>query len=104
LWWYDFLEVFGQSGAQFRGPLRPLAKEALTRIPKVLKRFVITIITNPFMKKLPNTLDQIEIRTVDHAIDIHSLTTTVRRNRLLLTRRTATCGTPHSGIITSRER
>jgi hypothetical protein len=104
LWWFDFLEVFGQSGAQLRGPLRPLAKEAPTRRLKVLKRLVITIITNPFMKKLPNTLDQIQIRTVDHAIDIHSLTTTVRCNHLLLTRWAAMCGTPHADIITSRER
>ena len=56
------MKVFGEEQAQLLPILRPTTKEALTRLDKVLKLFVILVVKYLLLEKLPQPLHQIQIR------------------------------------------
>ena len=67
------MEVFSHERAQFLAVLRPTSEEAFASGQKVFELFVILIVQNLLLEKLPQPFDQIQIRRITRQIMQHDL-------------------------------
>ena len=62
------MEVFGQERAQFLTVPRPTPEEAFASRQEVFELFVILIVQNLLLEKLPQSFDQIQVRRIARQI------------------------------------
>ena len=81
------MKVFRQQLLQLRQIFLPLAEKALARPLKFLKCFIIPIIQNDFLEKLPVPFDQIQIRRIrrqKYQFDLRPLDILLQRTRTIV--------------------